>query len=234
MATFLIIGGSAGIGQSLVQCLASNSNNIVFASYSTGEHLIQVENVHYFQYNVLEEWVTPANFPDQLDGFVYCPGAIDLKPFPRMDANAFMADYNLQVGGAIRSLQGVLNALRKSSSASVVLFSTVAVQSGFPFHTKVAASKGAIEGLTKSLAAEYAPKIRFNAIAPSLTNTPLAAGLINTEAKVEANGQRHPMKRIGEPADIAQMAEFLLSEKASWISGQILHVDGGMSTLKVG
>jgi NAD(P)-dependent dehydrogenase (short-subunit alcohol dehydrogenase family) len=234
MSTILIIGGSAGIGQSLVQSLASNPDNVIFASYSTGEHLIQIENVHYFQYNVLEEWVTPDNFPDQLDGFVYCPGAIDLKPFPRMDANAFMADYNLQVGGAIRSLQGVLNALRKSPMASVVFFSTVAVQSGFPFHTKVAASKGAIEGLTKSLAAEYAPKIRFNAIAPSLTNTPLAAGLVNTEAKIEANGQRHPMKRIGEPVDIAQTAEFLLSEKATWITGQILHVDGGMSTLKVG
>ena len=234
MATFLIIGGSSGIGLSLVKSLASNPDHLIFASYSTSDSFQSKENVHYFKYNALDEWVTPDNFPDQLDGFVYCPGAIDLKPFPRMDVNAFLEDYNLQVGGAIRSLQGVLNALRKSPIASVVFFSTVAVQSGFPFHSKVASSKGAIEGLTKALAAEYAPKIRFNAIAPSLTNTPLAAGLLNSEAKIEANGQRHPLKRIGEPADIAQMAEFLLSEKASWISGQVLHVDGGMSTLKIG
>jgi NAD(P)-dependent dehydrogenase (short-subunit alcohol dehydrogenase family) len=101
-----------------------------------------------------------------------------------------------------------------------------------PFHTQVAASKGAIEGLTRALAAEYAPAIRVNCIAPSLTDTPLAAFLLNTEQKKEVNALRHPLKRIGNAKDIANMAAFLLSEKASWITGQILHVDGGMSSLK--
>jgi NAD(P)-dependent dehydrogenase (short-subunit alcohol dehydrogenase family) len=123
--------------------------------------------------------------------------------------------------------------LKKAENASIVLFSTLAVQTGLNFHTQVAASKGAIEGLTKSLAAEFAPKIRVNCIAPSLTNTPLAASLVNTDQKMDASAQRHPLKRIGTTADIANMAAFLLSEKASWITGQILHVDGGMSSLKV-
>ena len=113
------------------------------------------------------------------------------------------------------------------------MFSTVAVQIGLPFHSQVSASKGAIEGLTKALAAEYAPKIRVNCIAPSLTDSPLASSLLNTEQKREANAQRHPMKRIGTTEDIANLAEFLLSPKASWITGQIMHVDGGISTLKI-
>jgi NAD(P)-dependent dehydrogenase (short-subunit alcohol dehydrogenase family) len=126
----------------------------------------------------------------------------------------------------------VLPRLKISENASIVLFSTVAVQTGLPFHTQVAASKGALEGLTKALAAEYAPKIRVNCIAPSLTDTPLAASLLNNEQKKEANTLRHPLKRIGTTEDIANMAAFLLSKKASWITGQILHVDGGMSSLK--
>ncbi len=126
----------------------------------------------------------------------------------------------------------ILPRLKKVENSSIVLFSTVAVQTGLPFHTQVAASKGAIEGLTKALAAELAPKVRVNCIAPSLTNTPLAASLLNTDQKVEANAQRHPLKRIGSTEDIANMAMFLLSDKASWITGQILHVDGGMSSIK--
>ena len=123
--------------------------------------------------------------------------------------------------------------LKKSENASIVLFSTVAVQTGLPFHTQVAASKGAVEGLTKALAAELAPTTRVSCIAPSLTDTPLAASLLNTEQKKQANALRHPLKRIGTTKDIANMAAFLLSAKASWITGQILHVDGGMSALKI-
>ena len=134
--------------------------------------------------------------------------------------------------GAVKLIQAVLPRLKKSGNASIVLFSTVAVQTGLPYHTQVAASKGAIEGLTKALAAELAPTIRVNCIAPSLTDTPLAASLLNTEQKKEANALRHPLKRIGTTEDIANMAAFLLSQKASWITGQILHVDGGMSSLK--
>ena len=123
--------------------------------------------------------------------------------------------------------------LKKAENPSIVLFSTVAVQTGFPFHAQVSASKGAIEGLTKALAAEFAPKIRVNCIAPSLTDTPLTAPLLNTDQKREANAMRHPLKKYGTAKNIADMAAFLLSEKGSWISGQIFHVDGGMSTLKV-
>ena len=144
-----------------------------------------------------------------------------------------MNDYSLQVLGAVKTIQGVVSKLKSTENASIVLFSTVAVQTGLPFHSQVSASKGAIEGLTKALAAEYAPKIRVNCIAPSLTDTPLAASLVNNEQKREANAQRHPLKRIGKAEDLAHMAAFLLSDKASWISGQILHVDGGYSTLKV-
>jgi NAD(P)-dependent dehydrogenase (short-subunit alcohol dehydrogenase family) len=144
----------------------------------------------------------------------------------------FLNDYKLQVLGAIKSIQAVISRLKKSEIGSIVLFSTVAVQVGLSFHTQVSTSKGAIEGLTRALAAEYAPKIRVNCVAPSLTDTPLAFSLLNTEQKIEANAQRHPLKRIGTTDDIANIVEFLVSSKASWITGQIIHVDGGISTLK--
>ncbi|MDQ2864504.1 MAG: SDR family oxidoreductase, partial [Bacteroidota bacterium] len=171
--------------------------------------------------------------PDELAGLVYCPGSINLRPFERIKPADFETDYKLQVIGAIKLIQLALPRLKKSGNASIVLFSTVAVQTGLPFHTQVAASKGAIEGLTKALAAELAPVIRVNCIAPSLIDTPLAAFLLNNEQKQEANALRHPLKRIGTTEDIANMAAFLLSQKSSWITGQILHVDGGMSSLKI-
>ena len=132
----------------------------------------------------------------------------------------------------IKTIQGIVSRLKSTENASIVLFSTVAVQTGLPFHTQVAASKGALEGLTKALAAEYAPKIRVNCIAPSLTDTPLAASLVNSDQKREANAQRHPLKRVGTVQDISEMACFLLSNKTSWITGQVLHVDGGMGNIK--
>jgi len=187
-----------------------------------------------YQYlNVLDENISLDFLPDTLDGLVYCPGSINLRPFERIKPSDFLADFNLQVTGAIKIIQMALPRLKKSESASIVLFSTVAVQTGFSFHTQVSASKGAIEGLTRALAAEFAPKIRVNCIAPSLTDTPLAASMLNTEQKRETNALRHPLKKTGTPGNIADMAEFLLSEKSSWISGQVFHVDGGMSSLKV-
>jgi NAD(P)-dependent dehydrogenase (short-subunit alcohol dehydrogenase family) len=231
MAQYFIIGGSSGIGRAIRQKLSSEGHS-VFSTFYRHQPDSYPDNQFYLDVTQVNP---DLNFlPEQLDGFVYCPGAIDLKPFNRIKEEAILADLNLQVLGAVRILQLILPKLKASGTASVIFFSTVAVQTGFPFHSQVAISKGAIEGLTRSLAAEFAPTIRVNAIAPSLTNTPLAEKLLNNPEKIEANGQRHPMKRIGEASDIAEMAAFLLSEKSSWITGQIMHVDGGLSTLKIG
>ena len=232
MQHYLIIGASGGIGKELAGQLAAAGNQVI-ATYNKNEPVLAVTNIRYHHLDVLDENLSIDFLPDELDGFVYCPGSINLRPFERIKATDFESDYKLLVTGAIKVLQLVLPKLKKSANASVVLFSTVAVQTGLPFHTQVAASKGALEGLTRALAAEYAPKIRVNCIAPSLTDTPLASSLLNTDQKKEANALRHPLKRVGTTEDIANIAAFLLSEKASWITGQILHVDGGMSSLKV-
>ena len=231
MANYLIIGGSSGIGSALVAQLVEEGHQ-VFATYNT--HLVtsSFSNLSYFPLNVLDETLNLSFLPEKLDGIAFCPGAIQLKPFARIQPADFIADYHLQVVGAIKVIQGALPALKNAEQASIVLFSTVAVQLGLNFHSLVSASKGAIEGLTKSLAAELAPKIRVNAIAPSLTNTPLASSLLNSDQKIEANAERHPLKRVGKPEDISAMAAFLLSPKTSWMTGQILSVDGGMGTIK--
>ncbi len=231
MANYLIIGGSSGIGQALTNQLA-DAGHQVYATYCKNKIESHNNSIHYNYLNVLDENISLNFLPDSLTALIYCPGSINLKPFERIKPNDFEADYNLQVIGAIKIIQLVISKLKNTENSAIVLFSTVAVQTGLPFHSQVSASKGAIEGLTKALAAEYAPKIRVNCIAPSLTDTPLAASLLNSEQKREANLQRHPMKKIGTAKNIADMAEFLISEKAGWITGQIIHVDGGMSSLK--
>ncbi len=232
MANYLIIGASSGIGKKLAEQL-SESDHHIFGTYFKNE--IQSDNtqIEYHPLNVLDETISLNFLPETLAGLIYCPGSINLRPFERIKPIDFLNDYNLQVIGAIKTIQAVASRLKKSENAAIILFSSVAVQLGLPFHSQVSASKGAIEGLTKALSAEYAPKIRVNCIAPSLTDSPLAASLLNTDLKREANAQRHPLKRIGTTDDIANMVEFLLSPKASWITGQIMHVDGGISTLKV-
>jgi NAD(P)-dependent dehydrogenase (short-subunit alcohol dehydrogenase family) len=231
MGNYLIIGGSSGIGKAIREQLHSQGHT-VYATFFKNDSMKSDSNFHYL--NVLSETPDLDFLPDTLDGFAYCPGAIDLKPFHRISEEAIMEDFNLQVLGAVRILKLILPKLKASGKGSVVLFSTVAVQTGFPFHAQVSISKGAIEGLARSLAAELAPTIRVNVIAPSLTHTPLAEKLLSSPEKIESNGQRHPMKRIGTPEDLAEASCFLLSDKSSWITGQIIHVDGGMSSLKIG
>lgn len=229
MKTFLIIGASGGIGKTLAQKLSSQGHKVI-ATYF--EHQTENQkNLEYHQFDVYDS--SEIDFlPDTLDGLVYCPGSINLKPFGRLKTEDYLNDYRLQVVGFVNILNKALPALKKSKAASVISFSTVAVQNGFPFHAQVAATKGALEGLTRALAAELTPSIRVNAIAPSVTDTPLASKLLNTDQKREANADRHPLKRIGTADDIAAMAAFLLSDDSSWITGQIHRVDGGISSIK--
>jgi NAD(P)-dependent dehydrogenase (short-subunit alcohol dehydrogenase family) len=230
MKNYLVIGGSSGIGRAIAENLEKEGHN-VYATYC--KNPLQSNGVAYHYLDVRENEFDLEYLPDTLHGLAYCPGSINLAPFHRIKPDAFAGDFELQVNGAVKVLQAVQKKLKAAGHASVVFFSTVAVQSGFNFHAQVAASKGAIEGLTRSLAAEWAPGIRVNAIAPSLTDTPLAEKLLNSDAKKEANAQRHPMKRIGSAEDIAETAAFLLTDRSSWMTGQVLHVDGGMSRLKV-
>lgn len=230
MKNYLVIGASSGIGQSIAVQLSKDGHRV----YATYNHTTtqSSNNIKFYPLDVTKEFHLDF-LPEVLDGIVYCPGSINLKPFKRLKPDTFLEDLNLQVIGAIKVIQMAMPALSKSDTPSIVLFSSVAVQSGFNFHSQVSVSKGAIEGLTKALAAEFAPKIRINAIAPSLTDTPLASKLLSSDQKREANALRHPLKRIGTADDIAQSALFLLSEKSSWITGQILSVDGGMSSIKI-
>ena len=231
MANILIVGASSGIGSALAKLLIAGGHHVYGTFNRTDQPAYGFAS--YQSLNVLTENLDLSFVPDLLDGLVYCPGAVNLKPFVRLKPEDFINDYQLQLVGAVKVIQVCLPKLKTSTRPSIVLFSTVAVQSGFNFHSLVASSKGAVEGLTKALAAEFAPKVRVNCIAPSITDTPLSGPLLNSAEKKEANAQRHPLKKIGKPEDLANLAEFLLSEKSAWITGQVLHADGGMSTLKV-
>ncbi len=225
----LIIGGSSGIGLQIVKKL--NEEHNVFVANRTNESLGGL-NHQYIKVDVSKETLDPSGLPDSLDGLVYCPGSINLRPFRGLKPETFIEDFNLNVMGAVRSINAVLKNLNNSSQASIVLFSTVAVQIGMPFHSSVAVSKGAIEGLTRSLAAELAPKISVNAIAPSIVNTPLAEKFLNSESKMERAVERHPLKKVGSADEIANFAIQLLFN-SSWMTGQILGIDGGIGSTKI-
>jgi len=230
MKNTIIIGGSKGIGAGIVDLLKPTNNVIVLSRTAPSTH----SNVTYHPFDVTTDDISTLDLPDQIDQVVYCPGTINLKPFRSLKTDDFLNDYQVNVMGAISALKGLFRGLKASDGhSSVVLFSTVAVGQGMPFHASVAAAKGAVEGLTKALAAEWSAHTRVNCIAPSLTDTPLASKFLSTEEKKEAAGKRNPLKRVGEVSDIAQAAVFLLSDQASWITGQIMPVDGGMSTLRV-
>lgn len=231
MNNYIVIGGSSGIGKALCTLLAKKAN--VFASYCKNKISSDSTNLTYFHYDVLSDETINFDLPDKIDGLIYCPGNISLKPFKRIKPEQFAADYNLQVIGAIKTVQHLLPKLLAAENPSILFFSTVAVQQGFTFHTQVSTSKGALEGLTRSLAAELAPKVRVNAIAPSLIDTPLAEKFLNTPEKRELSAKRHPLNKIGSPDNLAELSSFLVSDKASWITGQIIKADGGLSTIKL-
>ena len=222
----LLIGGSSGIGLATAKLLIE-SHEVYIASRSSDS--LTGLDIHHLPFDVTTDDLSTLDLPDELSGFVYCPGSINLRPFKGLKPEAFEVDFQINVMGFVKSLQAVLPKL--TANSSVVLYSTVAVKVGMPFHASVAASKGALEGLGKSLAAELAPKTRVNVIAPSITNTPLADRFLNNEAKMEKSAQRHPLKRVGQADDIAALTRFLLSDESSWMTGQILGLDGGMSTL---
>ena len=228
--TILIIGGTSGIGAELVRQLEAENASVITASrQATANH----GGTHICWDATDATSDLSALLPEKLDGLVYCPGSINLRPFARISDAEFLNDFEINVMGAIRAIRQSINALKRAGEASVVLYSTVAASQGMNFHASVATSKRALEGLSLSLAAECATsKIRFNVVAPSLTDTPLAAALLSSPEKKEASDKRHPLGRIGQPEDAAGATLFLLSEASSWMTGQVLAVDGGLSSIK--
>jgi 3-oxoacyl-[acyl-carrier protein] reductase len=227
MKTILLIGASSAVAKALAKKLKSTENTVISLSRSKPDAPFDLFHEHDISSDELMPEIDCC-----IDGLIYFPGTINLKPFRSIKQNDLELDFKINVIAAIKSIQTYSKNLSLSESASIVLFSTVAVQTGMPFHASVACSKGAIEGLTRSLAAEFAPKIRVNCIAPSLTNTPMAERLLNSPEKIEASAMRHPLNQIGKPEDLADMAYFLLTDSSKWVTGQILHVDGGMSSIK--
>jgi len=230
MKNYLIIGGSSGIGKEIVNKLASDNTEI----WSTYNNTVTEsrDRINYQKLDVLNDELDINMLPDEIHGLAYCPGSVNLKPFHRFKEEDFLEDYKLQVLGATKIIKQLLPKLKNSKEASIVLFSTIAVQNGFNFHTQVSMSKGAIEGLTRALSAELAPSIRVNAIAPSLTDTPLVSRILSTPEKVSLYAEKNPLKKVGTSSAIADAATFLLTDRSAWITGQIMHVDGGASTIK--
>lgn len=234
MKNILIVGASNGIGKKIAEILAQQSDNFLYLTYYKTPITLRSENIKNFYYDVISEEnnLLENIHANTLHGLVYCPGSIILKPFNRITLKEFLEDYHLQVLGCVKTLQKVFPLLTKEHS-SIVLFSSVAASIGMPFHSVVSAHKSAINGLAKALAAELAPKVRVNVIAPSLVNTTLSQTFINSESKIKNLSEKHPLKRIGTAEDIAELACFLLSEKSSWITGEVIHCDGGMTNIKL-
>jgi NAD(P)-dependent dehydrogenase (short-subunit alcohol dehydrogenase family) len=232
MKNVLIVGASSGIGLAAAQTL-STDYNVYTTSRSEVPSSLSASAAHFLWDASQESQEVFNQLPEELHGLLYCPGTINLKPFNRLTTADFLKDFEVNVLGAVKVIQAVAPRLKRANGASVVLFSTVAAKAGMSFHASIAASKSAVEGFAKSLAAEYAAsKIRFNVIAPSLTDTPLAAALLSTDEKKEAAAKRHPLQIIGRPIDSAAMACFLLKDEAQFITGQVIGVDGGMGALR--
>ncbi|MGD2082906.1 MAG: SDR family oxidoreductase [Chromatiales bacterium] len=228
---YAVVGGTSGIGQELVRRLAAAGAGAVVLSRRPPDRPAAGGVAHLVWDATGSE--PPTDLPDRLDGLAYCPGSIRLKPFQRTTDDDFREDLEVNLMGAVRAIRGCLPALRKGTDPSIVLLSTVAARTGMAFHASIASAKGAVEGLTRALAAELAPRIRVNAVAPSLTDTPLASGLLGTEDKRKASAERHPLGRVGEPDDVAEAMLYLLSPASRWVTGQVLAVDGGLSSVRL-
>jgi len=227
---YLFAGASSAIAQASRLLLQNAGHQVIGLSTK------DLQGIGYDQHFQVSEYSKNAlpEIPQALDGLVYFPGTINLKSFHRTSEDEFLQEYKINAMGAVSVVQRYLQNLKNAPpTPSIVLISTVAVAQGMNFHTSISMAKGAVEGLTLALAAELAPTIRVNAVAPSLTASPLTEKLTNSPEKLEASDKRHPLRRIGQPEDIANAIQFLLSEQSSWMTGQILHVDGGMSTVRM-
>ncbi|QEG00482.1 2-(S)-hydroxypropyl-CoM dehydrogenase [Stieleria maiorica] len=228
----LVIGGSHGISLELVRILSARDCQITAISRSQGELAdddLSGKGIRHIECDVVNGDLSKIELPNSLTGFVYCPGSIRLGPVKSAKPELLREDFELNVVGAMKCFQAAIPALRQSGSGSAVFFSTVAVNHGIAMHSYVAAAKGALQALAKTWAAELAPKIRVNCIAPALTETPLSANLLSTDEKKKTMAEKYPMGRYGTANDIAEMAAFLLSQRSRWITGQTIGVDGGMS-----
>ncbi|MCF7561862.1 SDR family oxidoreductase [Sabulilitoribacter multivorans] len=227
MKTIIVIGGSKGIGKAIIKKLLTHSKVI---NISRTKPEISHSNLTHFSCDV-----TKDDLPDieSAEGLVYCPGSINLKPISRLSIDDFKDDFDINVLGAVKSIQKYLPTLKNGNSSAIVLFSTVAAKLGMPFHASIATAKSGVEGLVKSLGAELAPNIRINAIAPTVTDTDLASKLLRNEKMIENITERHPLKKFLNPEEVADMAEFLLSDKTASISGQIFEMDCGIVSFKI-
>ena len=230
--TYVLVGATSGIGQQVAKRLAEQGGN-VHALSRRGNPGDETRSINHATCDVLTEDPAFPTIDGPIDGLAYFPGTITLRPFNMLRQKDFLADLELNYLSAVKVLQHYLPQIKEADRASIVLMSTVAVQTGMPYHASIAGAKGAVEGLTRALAAELAPKIRVNAVAPSLTDTPLARPLLNQPAKQEASAKRHPLQRVGRADDISSAVCFLLTEASDWVTGQILAVDGGLSQIRL-
>lgn len=231
MGKYVLIGGSYGIGLEVAKMLAQHGHSVHVFSRTIGG-LDKISSVSHHTYDALSGTLDLFGVEGGIDGLVYLPGSIQLKPFHRTTPQDFLDDMRINFIGAVESVQAFLPKL-KESKGSIVLLSTVAAAVGMPFHSSISAAKSALEGFARSLASELAPLVRVNVVAPSLTETPLAEKFLGTPEKKEAAGKRHPLGRYGQAIDIAAAINFLLSPQSAWVTGQVLRIDGGMSTLKM-
>ncbi len=227
MKKIVVIGGSKGIGSAIVKSLVETSQVV---NISRSVPLLSHTNLTHFSCDILSDELPEI---DQIDSLIYCPGSINLKPISRLSLDDFRTDYEINVISAVKAIQHFLPALKKGDNPSILLFSTVAAKLGMPFHASVAAAKSGVEGLAKSLGAELAPTIRVNAIAPTVTDTDLASKLLRNERMIESITERHPLKKFLAPQEVADMATFLISDKARSISGQIFELDCGIVSFKI-